>query len=525
LDRILSSRAKETNMSKTPETSGQTTSVWMNESVPTPPALTTGAHAEVCIVGAGIAGMTVAYCLIKEGKSVIVLDDRQPGGGMTQRTTAHLSNEIDDTYVEIERLHGRSGAQLAAQSHMAAIDWIEKTQAHEQIDCEFMRLPGYLFAPSPDANEEIEDEWQAVQRAGLSEVVRLDSLPGKLFPTGRCLRFPRQGQFHPLKYLSGLTKAVQERGGRLFSGAHVVTIQGGKRAYAETSQGCIVTADAVVVATNTPINNMVGIHTKQAPYITYVIGAAIPAGSIEPALYWDTLDPYHYVRLQRGASQAGERDLLIVGGEDHKAGQADDGEARYARLEAWARERFPIQEVTFHWSGQVMETVDGLGFIGRNPGDDDNVYIATGDSGMGMTHGTIAGLLITDLIMGRPSPWASLYDPSRQPVRAAGDFLRENLNVAKQYADWVTKGDVETEQEIAKDSGAVLREGLTKIAAYRDEQGVLHKCSAVCPHLKCIVAWNHSEKTWDCPCHGSRFDRMGKVLNGPALSDLSPIGE
>jgi Rieske Fe-S protein len=305
----------------------------------------------------------------------------------------------------------------------------------------------------------------------------------------------------------------------------VVTIQGGKRAYAETSQGCIVTADAVVVATNTPINNMVGIHTKQAPYITYVIGAAIPAGSIEPALYWDTLDPYHYVRLQRGASQAGERDLLIVGGEDHKAGQADDGEARYARLEAWARERFPIQEVTFHWSGQVMETVDGLGFIGRNPGDDDNVYIATGDSGMGMTHGTIAGLLITDLIMGRPSPWASLYDPSRQPVRAAGDFLRENLNVAKQYADWVTKGDVETEQEIAKDSGAVLREGLTKIAAYRDEQGVLHKCSAVCPHLKCIVAWNHSEKTWDCPCHGSRFDRMGKVLNGPALSDLSPIGE
>lgn len=503
--------------------SGQTTSVWMSEAVPTVPPLATGAHADVCIVGAGMAGITTAYCLMKEGKSIIVLDDSRPGGGMTQRTTAHLSNEIDDGYVEIERLHGLAGAQLAAQSHRAAIDWIDKIRTNECIDCDFSWVNGYLFAPSDESNQEIDEEWQAVLRAGLAGVERLERLPGNLFKTGHCLRFPRQAQFHPLKYLSGLVRAVQQGGGRLFSDAHVVRIESGKRAELETSQGCVVTADSVVVATNTPINNMVAIHTKQAAYITYVIGATIPAGTVEPALYWDTLDPYHYVRLQKGSKQQGEQDILIVGGEDHKAGQADDGEARYARLEAWTRERFPMMEsVMFQWSGQVMEPVDGLAFIGRNPGDADNMYIATGDSGMGMTHGTIAGLLITDLIMGRESPWASLYDPSRQPVRAAGEFMRENLNVAAQYTDWVTGGDVENEQTIPKESGAILRNGLSKIAAYRDEQGVLHKCSAVCPHLSCIVAWNHSEQTWDCPCHGSRFDRLGKVLNGPATSDLSP---
>ena len=251
----------------------------------------------------------------------------------------------------------------------------------------------------------------------------------------------------------------------------------------------------------------------------------IPSGSIEPALFWDTLDPYHYVRIHRQVSaREGEHSVLIVGGEDHKAGQADDGEARYARLEAWAREHFPMMNaVVFRWSGQVMESVDGLAFIGRNPGDPDNLYIATGDSGMGMTHGTIAGLLITDLIMKRESPWSSLYDPSRRPVRAAGEFIRESLNVAAQYTDWVTGGDVETEAQIPHAQGAVLRDGLTKIAIYRDAQGELHKCSAVCPHLGCIVAWNHAENTWDCPCHGSRFDKFGKVLNGPATSDLSPL--
>lgn len=508
-------------MKKEPE---QTVSPWMSQDIPPWPGMSTGAHADVCVVGAGIAGVTTAYCLMKEGRSVILLDDSQPGRGMTQRTTAHLSNAIDAGYTEIERLHGRQGARLAATSHTAAIDWIEKTAHEAGIDCDCLRLDGYLCAASADDAQRIKDEWAAALKAGLADVEPVDRLPGPLTQNGPCLRFPRQAQFHPMKYLAGLVKAIRQGGCRAFSGSHVTQVESGKQIRIETSQGYVVTADAVVVATNTPINNMVTIHTKQAAYLTYVISATIPAGAVEQALWWDTQDPYHYVRTQRRTLPGGgEEVLLIVGGEDHKAGQADDAEFRYGRLEAWARARFPgMGGVTHRWSGQVMESVDGLAFIGRNPGDE-HIYIATGDCGMGMTHGTIAGLLLTDLIMGRESPWSSLYNPSRQPVKAMGEFVRENLNVVAQYTDWVTKGEVERAEDIPNGEGAVLRDGLTKIAAYRDADGVLHTCSAVCPHLNCIVSWNHSEHTWDCPCHGSRFDKFGQVLNGPAISDLARI--
>jgi Rieske Fe-S protein len=268
------------------------------------------------------------------------------------------------------------------------------------------------------------------------------------------------------------------------------------------------------------------VHTKQRPYRTYVIGAAVPAGSVPTVLYWDTADPYHYVRLQAATPSAGGStgDILIVGGEDHETGQSDDAEARYGRLEGWTRERFPmVGEIRFRWSGQVMEPVDALAFIGRNPMDHDNVFVATGDSGNGMTHGTIAGLLLTDLITGRENPWAELYSPSRVTLSAMGEFLRDTANMAAQYADWLTAGDVEKDRLVRPGSGAIVRHGLTKVAVYRDMDGTFHECSAVCPHLGGIVAWNHAEKTWDCPAHGSRFDGLGKVLNGPANKDLHPL--
>jgi Rieske Fe-S protein len=239
------------------------------------------------------------------------------------------------------------------------------------------------------------------------------------------------------------------------------------------------------------------------------------------ALYWDTLDPYHYVRLQRTGEA---HELLIVGGEDHKTGQADDAAARFDRLAAWMRLRFPrTGPIAIRWSGQVLEPVDGLAFIGRNPRDEPNVFLATGDSGHGMTHGTIAGLLLTDLILGRENPWGTLYDPSRVSLRAAKDFATENLNVAARYVEWATPGDVSSAEEIAPGTGAVLRSGLAKVAAYRDPSGALHRHSAVCPHLGCVVHWNPAETSWDCPCHGSRFDPLGKVVNGPANRDLAPL--
>lgn len=503
--------------------SGETISIWMvTAEVPAQSSLTESMHADVCIVGAGIAGMTTAYLLAREGKSVVVLDDGRIGGGMTERTTAHLSNALDDRYFEIERLHGEKGARLAARSHTAAIDRIEAIIAEEGIDCEFERLEGYLFVPPGDSKEVLERELRATHRAGLTDVEQVERAPIDSFDTGMCLRFPRQAQFHPLKYLTGLAPAIERDGGRIFTGTHVVTMEGGASAQVETTNQCVVTADAIVIATNTPINDIVTIHTKQAPNTTYVVGARIPHGSVTRALYWDTLDPYHYVRLQSVSREDGDYDLLIVGGEDHKSGQADDGAQRHSRLEAWARERFPmIEGIEFRWSGQVMEPVDGVAFIGRNPGDLQNVYIATGDSGMGMTHGTIAGILITDLIMGRECSWVPLYNPSRKTLRTLVEFAKENLNVAAQYVEgYLTGGDVDSAEEIAPGEGAIIRRGLTKVAVYCDEQGTLHERSAMCPHLGCIVSWNSLEKTWDCPCHGSRFDQYGEVINGPANSDL-----
>jgi len=503
-------------------------SVWAaTAEMPTYSPLMENTQADVCIVGAGIAGLTTAYLLTQAGKSVVILDDGPLAGGATEVTTAHLSNALDDRYFVIESLHGEEGARLAAESHTAAINRIEAIVKKEKIDCDFERLDGYLFLSPGEKEDLLDRELAAAHRAGLHGVEKFGRAPLQSFDTGPCLRFPNQGQFHPLKYLAAVAKAIERDGGRLFTKTHVDQIDGGPPAQIKAGNH-VVTAGAVVVATNSPINNRLVIHTKQAPYMTYVIGARVPRGSVAKALYWDTLDPYHYIRLQSlnnsGTIEGEQRecDLLIVGGEDHKTGQADDTQERHARLETWAHERFPMMErVEFTWAGQVMETVDGLAFIGRNPLDKDNVFVVTGDSGMGMTHGTIAGILLTDLIQGRENTWAKLYDPSRKTLKATGKFLKEAVNMAAQFTDWVTGGDVSSLDEIAKESGAVLRRGLTKVAIYRDEKGALHECSAVCPHLGCIVGWNPTEKTWDCPCHGSRFDKLGKVINGPANTNLA----
>jgi Rieske Fe-S protein len=250
-----------------------------------------------------------------------------------------------------------------------------------------------------------------------------------------------------------------------------------------------------------------------------VIAASIPAAAWQPGLFWDTEHPYHYVRA------SGRSPLLIVGGEDHKTGQKDDGRDRWAALEKWARERFPqMGKVQYRWSGQVMEPMDGVAYIGRNPGDE-NVWIATGDSGNGMTHGVIAGILLRDLVLGRQNEWQKLYDPSRKSLRAAAEFTRENLNMVAQYRDWLTPGEVDREDDIPKGAGAVVRHGLHKHAVYRDASGTLHRCSATCPHLGAIVTWNSAECTWDCPAHGSRFDAQGHVINGPANGDLGAADE
>lgn len=356
---------------------GRTDSLWM-QTVPLriPSPLDGNPHVDVCIIGAGIAGVTTAYLLARAGKRVVVLEDGAISGGETGRTTAHLSNALDDRYHVLERVHGADGARLAAASHAAAIDLIESLVREERIDCGFERLDGYLFVPPGDAADELDTELDAARRAGLFDVERLSRAPGAPFDTGPCLRFPRQAQFHPLAYVNALASAIEQNSGSGIWQAHVSGVEAGSPARIMTDAGPTVTADIVVCATNTPIIDWLVIHSKQAAYRTFAIGARVPAGSVPRALYWDTADPYHYVRLHD--------DVLVVGGEDHKTGQADDGADRLRRLEDWTRERFPIGRVEFRWSGQVMEPVDGLGYIGRDPGDQPHIYVATGDSGHGM---------------------------------------------------------------------------------------------------------------------------------------------
>jgi len=493
---------------------------------PTFPSLTQDVRADVCIVGAGMAGLTTAYLLTKAGKTVIVLDDGPIFSGETERTTAHLVTVLDKRYFELEQLYGEGGAKLAAESHAAAIDTIERIVCEERIDCGFERVDGYLFNGPDQPPDLLDRELAAARRAGLTNTELVDRAPPTSFDTGRALRFRRQAQFNPLKFLAALAQCIVRNGGRIYTDTHATKFDGGKLAKVATRGGSTVSCEAIVIATNAPVNDWLVLQTKQAAYRSYVIGIAVPVGAVPKAFYWDTGDPYHYIRLAEttAGGTASAQETLLVGGEDHRTGQADDADTRYARLEQWTRQRFPMAaEVRFRWSGQIMESVDGLAFIGRNPLDHENVYVVTGDSGTGIMHGTIAGLLITDLIQGRENPWSGLYSPARVTLGAATDFAREAVNTASQYVDWLTAGDLEKDELVPQETGAIVRHGLMKVAVYRDTKGALHERCAVCPHLGGIVAWNHAENTWDCPAHGSRFAPSGTVLNGPANENLHPM--
>jgi glycine/D-amino acid oxidase-like deaminating enzyme/nitrite reductase/ring-hydroxylating ferredoxin subunit len=499
----------------------RTRSVWMDTEVaPQAASLDQNLTADTVVVGSGIAGLSTAYELACRGQSVVVLDRGPIGSGMTARTTAHLTSLCDDSFDSLIKVRGVEVAKQFHQSQGASIDRMEEIQQAEQIDCDFRRLDGILFPALGSDPSELDSSLKSSRQAGM-EVSDGKGLPFDGLGGLRCLRYPRQGTFHPLKYLRGLARAIERRKGWLHAHTTVQEIEEKDgRVIVKTASGHEVNAAAAVVATNAPINDRLAIHSKQAPYRTYAMAFALPRGALPDALWWDTLDDYHYVRLNPGR---GDTDVLIVGGADHKSGEADDAFVRFAALEAWMRNLVPrLGRETHRWSGQVMNTIDHMSFTGRNPGHE-HVYVHTGDSGQGITHGVVASLILTGLIENGNHPWAEVYDPARKPLKAATSYVSENLTVLKNFAEYVAPGELNSLDELKPGCGAIIRDGMKKIAAFRDEDGGLTLRSAVCTHLGCHLHWNSLERCWDCPCHGSHFSVDGTALNGPAIAPLAEV--
>lgn len=494
----------------------QSRSLWMEAPVPEAPALAYNARADVLVIGSGIAGLSCAYELASSGRHVTVVDRGALGRGMTARTSAHLSYELDDYYHEFIRLRGLAEAREYYESQRAAVDRIEDICARERIACDFHRVDGFLCTSSSAERPTLEAELDACQQIGFAEVQWSQSPLGK----GYALRFPAQARFQPLQYVNGLQKAVAARGGALYAHSPVVSLDEHRELVrVDLANGCHILAAVVIVASNSPISNTVAVHTKQAPYRTYVVAAPVPKGTVPDALLWDTHEPYHYVRLQPRERD----DLLLVGGEDHKSGTTDDGAVRVARLHEWARTHWPqLGSVECAWSGQVYEPVDAAPFIGRAPGMN-RVFLVSGDSGEGLTTGVAASLILRENVMGRESRWERVYNPARKTLRAARTYLEENFDVAANLTEHVHASEqLGSLDEVARGTGAVVSLEGRKIAAYRAPDGQLHLRSATCTHVGCVVHWNGFERCWDCPCHGSQFSIDGEPLTGPAMKPLMP---
>jgi glycine/D-amino acid oxidase-like deaminating enzyme/nitrite reductase/ring-hydroxylating ferredoxin subunit len=478
------------------------------------PRLESDLAVDVAIVGGGITGLTAATLLKRAGLSVAVIEAGRVAEGVSGATTAHLTEAFDRSYADLIADFGEDGARLAAESGRAALRQIAAFVRERSIECDFTRLPAFQYAEDAQLLPELEAERAAAARIGVE--LRLTHDVPLPFAVAGALRWDDQAQFHPRRYLLPLALAIPGGGSHVFEQTRVVDVEGGAPCRVVT-EAATVSARDVVVATHAPLDSMF-LQTKIAQYRSYVLALRLKPGATPPeGLFWDTEDPYHYIRSQ--ATDKGP--LLLVGGEDHKTGQEADALDRFEALLDFARRRFPVTSVAYRWSAQVVEPVDGLPFIGRDLCSP-HVYVATGYSGTGMTLGTLAGMLDSELILGRESPWKDLYDANRiKPVASIVDFVKENLSFPVHLvADRLKGPDVASLARVAKGEGKIVEVAGEKTAVFRDEHGLLHAVSPVCTHMRCLVGWNDAEKSWDCPCHGSRFDTDGKVLDGPAAQPL-----
>jgi glycine/D-amino acid oxidase-like deaminating enzyme/nitrite reductase/ring-hydroxylating ferredoxin subunit len=486
------------------------------------PALDRNLKVDAVVVGAGITGLTAAYLLKRSGLKVAVIDRRRCGGVDSGLTTAHVTCVTDANLSELVKHFGRDHARAVWDAGLAAIDQIDRIVRREDIDCEWSWVPGYKFTVPGGSIEAgtLEEEARLAGELGF-DARFVDAVP---FFDAPGIEYGGQAKFHPRKYLSALAKLVDGGGSHIFE--HTESEEITDEPLSVSAGGHTLSCGFVVIATHTPLmgkTNMasaIALQTKLYLYTSYVVGGRLPKGTVPEALYWDTADPYHYLRIDPHR----DFDYVIVGGEDHKTGQETDTDKCYAALEKAARQVLPALDITHRWSGQVVETNDGLPFIGETSAKQ---FAATGYAGNGMTFGTLAGMMAHDCATGRRNPWRDLFDPGRTKVRGGTwDYIKENLDYPYYMVrDRLVGPDAKSLRAVPRGEGRIVELGGKKVAAYRNERGQTTLVSPVCTHLGCLVAWNKAESTWDCPCHGSRFTPTGQVLAGPAETPLEKVAE
>jgi glycine/D-amino acid oxidase-like deaminating enzyme/nitrite reductase/ring-hydroxylating ferredoxin subunit len=472
------------------------------------PSLTTDRICDVAIVGAGVTGLTLALLLARRGVEVAVLERVRRGAGTSGASTAHLTVALDTDYDTLVGRFGEDALGRVLGSVGDAIREIEGLVAESGRDCGFLRVPGYRFARDARAADSLARDARWAERLGLE--AELEETPALPFPARAALRLAKQAQLDPVAYVDALAEMLVAAGGALYEQSPVVeaghsqlTLRG----------GACVKAPYVVDASHTPVGVLASVQGRLRAMTSYVLAARLER-PLPAALYWDCATPYHYVR-----AVGADGTLVWVGGEDHPTGGEGRPRERVAALERWARSELPVQRVEARWSHELFESADGLPYIGRAPGDSSR-FLATGYAGTGITFGTVAARLIADCVLAGSSALEDVYAPSRIRPPGLTEALAENLRIGWRFlADRLRPEPGAA--DIQRGQGRVVREGGAKVAVYRDGEGALHRLSARCTHLGCIVSWNETEGTWDCPCHGGRFSSTGAVIYGPPVSDLS----
>ena len=481
--------------------------------------VTRNVEVDVAVIGAGLTGITTAYLLKKSGAKVALIERARCAAADTGHTTAHLTYVTDTRLRELVKTFGRDGAKAFWEAGAAAIDQIHEINRADSPDCEFRWVPGYLHAALDDPKEK--DRSSLEEDAQLARDLGFDARFMEKVPyADRCgVRFGNQAKFHPLKYLAPLLAKIPGDGSHVFenSEAHDIeddplTVHVGKFK---------VRCQYLVIATHTPLLGKTSLvkgtlfQSKLALYTSYVVGARLPRGRVPEALFWDTTDPYHYLRID----PKDDFDYAIFGGEDTKTGQEDDPKLVFKRVEATLTTYLPEAKVVDRWLGQVVETNDGLPFIGESAGKQ---FVATGFCGNGFTLGTLSAVMARDRYLGRKNPWFDLFDVNRKKFHGGTwNYLKENFDYPYYMVrDRLAGAEGESLDDLKPGEGKILKLDGKKVAAYRDGDGKVVLRSPVCTHLGCVVRWNRADKTWDCPCHGSRFHPDGKVHSGPAETPL-----